>query len=110
MMEIKSYEVNGVKVLDLNGRLDASQAEFLKEEFRKAIRPNPKMVFNLQGLTYLDSTGLGAIVACFRHCDDHGGKLKLTNVGDEPRMILDITCAYRIFDIYNDLNKAVASF
>ena len=110
MMEIRTYEKDGVRVLDLAGRLDAEQAEYLKDEFRKILLPNSKVVFNLRELTYLDSTGLGAIVFCFKCCDDKSGKLKLANVGDEPRMILDLTCAYRIFDIYDDLDLAIASF
>lgn len=109
-MEIKSYEHADVTVIDISGRLDAEHAEGLKAEFRKLAQPEPKVVFNLKGLEYLDSTGLGAIVYCLKNCNERGGKLKLANLGEKPRMIFEITRAYRIFDIYDDLDLAIAAF
>lgn len=109
-MEIRNCEKSGVTVVDISGRLDAEHAELLKTEFRKLLQPNAKMVFNLKDLEYLDSTGLGAIVFCLKNCNERGCKLKLANLGEKPRMIFEITRAYRIFDIYDDLDQAVAAF
>ncbi|MDD3885510.1 MAG: STAS domain-containing protein [Victivallaceae bacterium] len=109
-MEITTSEREGAVVIAISGRLDAEHAERLKTEFRKVVDQNPKIVFDLSGMDYLDSTGLGAIVFCLKSCNEHNGKLKLACLADKPRMIFEITRAYRIFDIYDDLDQALLSF
>src|SRR5574344_1988073 len=102
-MEINSYDKNGITVFTISGRLDAEFAENLKTEFKKKMQVNAKIVFDLAKLEYLDSTGLGAIVFCLKSCNENHGKLKLANLGEPPRMIFEVTRAYRLFDIYDSL-------
>lgn len=109
-MEIKSYEDNGVIVMSIAGRLDAENAETLKTEFKKKLQSETKIVFDLRDLEYLDSTGLGAIVFCLKNCNESHGKLKLANLGEPPRMIFEVTRAYRLFDIYDSLEQAISAF
>lgn len=109
-MDITSRDESGVMVMSIGGRLDAEHAELLKNEFRKLLSPGTRMVMDLEKLDYLDSTGLGALVFCLKNCNERGGKLKLASLGEKPRMIFEITRAYRIFDIYDDLGQAIAAF
>ncbi len=106
-MEIKSYERDGVVIIEVNGRLDAEHAEALRTEFLQQITSHRKFVLDLAGMDYLDSTGLGAVVFCLKSSNEYGGCLKLANLGSKPRMIFTITRAYKIFDIYDDLDSAV---
>lgn len=106
-MELKSFERNGAMVIEINGRLDAEYAEALRSEFLKQIGSYRKFVLDLAGMDYLDSTGLGAIVFCLKSSNEYDGKLVLANLGSKPRMIFTITRAYKIFDIYDDLDSAI---
>lgn len=106
-MEISSYEKDGVAVLEIKGRLVAETVEILRSTFLKLFTDHRRFVFDLSGMENLDSTGLGAIVFCMKSCTEFNGSFKLANLADKPRMILEITKAYRIFDIYDSLDEAI---
>ncbi len=106
-MEISSYEKSGVIVIVPEGRLDAQFAEALRAEFLKHIATHRRFVLDCHGLDYLDSTGLGVMVFCLKSSNEYGGDLKLACVTESARMILEITRAYKIFDIYDTLDAAI---
>ncbi|MCP3967894.1 MAG: STAS domain-containing protein [Lentisphaerae bacterium] len=106
-MEISSSSIGDVCTFKISGRLDAGNAGVLKSHFRDANRENIKFVFDLSEMEYIDSTGLGSIVSCLKNVMDKGGFLKLASLRDKPRMIFEITRAYRIFDIYDSMEAAV---
>ena len=106
-MVISGYEKNGVAVVEIKGRLAAESVEDLRNAFLKLFADHRRFVFDLAGMDYLDSTGLGAIVFCLKSCTEFNGTFKLANLTDKPRMIFEITKAYRIFDIYDSLEEAI---
>ena len=109
-MEYKADIIDGVAVLRPRGRLDASQAESFKRQF--AIRPEGaiQVVLDLEGVDFIDSTGLGAIVACLKRVGEMGGDIKVSGLNPKTRMIFEITRAHRVFDIFDDARSAAAAF
>ncbi|HOH47134.1 MAG TPA: STAS domain-containing protein, partial [Candidatus Cloacimonadota bacterium] len=59
---------------------------------------------------FIDSTGLGTIVACLKSASQGGGDIRIARLQDKPRMVFDITRAHKIFDIFDDLDAAIQSF
>ena len=109
-MEIKHEMIDDVLVIRLmTDRVDAENSEILKSQYRRLAAQAPKVVMDLQELEFLDSTGLGVIVFCLRFSQENGGLLKLANLSTKVRMIFEITRAYRVFDIFDDLGTAVKS-
>lgn len=106
-MDINSYEKDGVAVVEIKGRLAAESVEILRNQFLELFTRHRRFVFDLKEMDNLDSTGLGALVFCLKSCTEFNGTLKLANLADKPRMILEITKAYRIFDIYDSLDEAI---
>ncbi|QSH41985.1 STAS domain-containing protein [Lentisphaerota bacterium ZTH] len=106
-MEIRFSSCGNVCALKITGRLDAANAGILKSEFMEASRNNSKFIFDLSEMEYIDSTGLGSMVSCLKSIIDKEGFLKLAGLRDKPRMIFEITRAYRIFDIYDSMESAV---
>jgi len=109
-MEIEFEIQSGVGVLQIKGRLDASNASQLKTRFAEHLDETTRFVLNLEKLEAIDSTGLGAIVSCLKNASEAGGDLKITSLQSKPRMVFEITRAYRIFDIYDSVDAAVESF
>ena len=68
------------------------------------------ILLNLRDLTYIDSTGLGALVVCFTTLRKQGGKLKLENVNRRNIELLLLTKLTTIFELFNDETDAVNSF
>ena len=69
-----------------------------------------KILMNLGGINYIDSTGLGELVSGYRLVKSEGGELKLLNLNKKVTDLLQITKLYTVFDIHNQEAQAVASF
>jgi len=109
-MQLNSYDKNGITVIQIEGRLDASCASALKIKFKELSAKQNNFVLDLSKMDYIDSSGLGTIVSCLKVVSEASGDVKLACLKDKPRMIFEITRAYKIFDIFDDLDAAVESF
>ena len=107
-----SREVGDVTVIDMDGRITLGEGSSL---LRDLIRQNlttghKKIVMNLAGINYIDSTGLGELVSAYRLVKSEGGELKLLNLNKKVTDLLQITKLYTVFDIHSQEAQAVASF
>ncbi len=109
-MEFNTSEKDGVLIVALDGRLVAACSEELKTLVSSRLETNPKVVIDLAKMTHIDSSGLGALVALLQRANAHGGTVKLANLQPHPRVVFDITKVYRIFEIFDTLDAALASF
>ncbi len=109
-MKLHVEESGNVSVVAVEGRLDAASAAMFKSEFSRETAGTGRIVLDLKGMDFIDSTGLGCVVACLKSAVEADGNIKISNLQDKPRMVFEITRAYRIFDIYDDTETAVASY
>ena len=109
-MIINSEIKDGVNVLVLKGRLDASSASELKNKYVELGTDHPNYVFDLSEVDFMDSTGLGSIVSCLKSAVENDGNVKIAALQPKPRMVFEITRAYKIFDIFDDVDSAVESY
>ena len=105
-------EIGDVTVIDMNGRITLGEGSSL---LRDLVRENlgkgrKKIVMNLAGVNYIDSTGLGELVSGFRLVKSEGGELKLLNLNKKVTDLLQITKLYTVFDIHTQETQAVTSF
>ena len=107
-----SRDVADVTVIDMEGRITLGEGSAL---LRDLVRENlgkrrKKIVMNLAGITYIDSTGLGELVSGYRLMKSEGGELKLLNLNKKVSDLLQITKLYTVFDIHSQESQAIASF
>ncbi len=107
-----SREVGDVTVIDMDGRITLGEGSAL---LRDLVRENlakghKKIVLNLAGINYIDSSGLGELVSGYRLVKNGGGEIKLLNLNKKVTDLLQITKLYTVFDIHNQEAQAVASF
>jgi anti-sigma B factor antagonist len=109
---IREREIEGVRVLDLKGRLTAGdEVALLREKLKAETAAGQKMVvLNLQDVDYIDSTGLGSLVICYTSLQKAGGTLKLGNLNRRNIELLVLTKLTTVFEIFNDEQDAVNSF
>lgn len=90
--------------------LDASN----KEEFQKQIAPilevESKLIFNLEKLDFVDSSGLGAFLTCLRKVNRKGGDLKLCNMNRNLKNLFEMVRMNKVFEIYGSCLEAVGAF
>ena len=69
-----------------------------------------KIVLNLANVSYIDSAGLGTLVATFHSARSQGATLKLTNLGTKFKEVLQVTKLMTVFDTYDSEAAAIQSF
>jgi anti-sigma B factor antagonist len=111
-LEIRSREKEGITILELTGRITAGEeATILRDAIRDGtLQGLRNVVLNLEDVSYIDSTGLGALVICYTSLSKAGGKLKLLNVGKRTMELLIFTKLATVFELFNDEQSAVNSF
>lgn len=112
MMNHRTYEKDGVAVLELNGSItmgsgDVTMRDLIKDLLQKGKK---QILIDLGGVSFMDSTGLGELVAAFTTARHHEADLKLVNLTKKIHDLLSITQLATVFEYYDSLDEAVASF
>jgi anti-anti-sigma factor len=111
-LEITQRELNGIYVLELRGRLVLGQeGNGFRSTMENLLASGAKkIVVNLEGVHYVDSAGLGALIEAHQHTKAKGARLKLCNLGPNFRKALEIAKLLAIFDTAPNEAAAVAAF
>jgi len=92
-----------LSILQPSGILDGVGASQLRREIGDVMATGADTVLlDLQGVTFIDSSGLGALVAALKMVRSAGGKLFICSVNDQVKMLFELTSMDRVFDIYRD--------
>ncbi len=111
-LTIHTREVSHVSILDIEGRIVlGDEIHDLRDAVRGLIGAGKKkIILNLEGVDYIDSSGVGELVGCFTTVRNAGGELKLMNLTQKVQDVLHVTKLYTVFDIKDDEFHAVKSF
>ena len=111
-LDLKERQAGDVTILDLTGEVrigDSSVA--LRESVRNlAGQGKKKLLLNLAGVKYIDSSGIGELIANYTTVSRQGGQLKLLNLTDRVQNLLVITKLLTVFDSYDNEADALKSF
>ena len=110
-MDLIQRDVQGIAVLDLVGKLTSNDgADQLGGRVATLVADGRRqVVLNLGQLSYMDSSGLGEIVACYSKLQKVGGVIKLANTTARIQDLLAITKLVTVFDSYDTEALALAS-
>jgi anti-anti-sigma factor len=90
-----------VKIFQPSGILDGARANQLRREISEAIASGPDIVLlDLKEVTFMDSSGLGALVSALKTVRSSGGKLSVCSINDQVKMLFELTSMDRVFEIY----------
>jgi len=111
-MKIDERSAGDVKILDITGRITMTQGEgVLKDRIHSiAQQGHAKILVNLAGVDYIDSTGLGELVGAYTTVTRAGGKLKLLNITKKMHDLLAITKLLTVFETFDSEQDGIASF
>ena len=109
-MPLSTRSVSNVDVISLTGRLDAAVAPEIREEIEAAVSEgNGKLLLDLSGVTFIDSSGLSVLVLALKSANARGGRVALCKVNSTVRSLLEMTRLHRVFQIFDDEKSACAS-
>jgi anti-sigma B factor antagonist len=110
-LKLNNRVVNGVAVVDCGGRIVfGEESALLRDTVKKLIGENSQIVLNLAGINYIDSGGLGTLVALYTTAQNAGGSVKLANLTQRVGDLLQVTKLLTVFEVYDSEDKAVKSF
>ena len=111
-LKIDTREVAHVVILDITGRIVlGDEIGTLRDAVRALVAEGKKkIILNLVGVDYIDSSGVGELVGSFTTVRNAGGELKLLNLTQKVHDVLHVTKLYTVFDIKDDEFTAVRSF
>jgi len=111
-LEIHQHEREGITVLEMKGRITlGKEATAMRDKVSELIAGTTRnLVFNLAGVDYIDSTGLGALVMCATTVRKAGGNVKLVNLNRRNIELLVMTRLATSFEIFTDEGDAVGSY
>ena len=97
--------------VEVQGDIDVYTSPRVKETINELIdQGHFNMVINLEGVRYIDSTGLGVLIGALKKVREKSGKIVLICTNPQIRKIFNITGLIKIFDIYKDEEEALGSF
>ena len=102
---------NGVQVLRAHGRLTLGEgASTLRETIESVVAGNPtKIVLDLTDVSYVDSAGLGALVAAYTFVTSRGGRLVLAGLQKRVLDLLQTTKLDKVFEVFDNAEKAAGA-
>jgi len=110
-LKLASGTKDGVLIIDCSGRIVfGDESSLLRETVKKAVTENNRIVLNLGEVSYIDSGGLGTLVALRTTAQNAGGTIKLTNLTKRVGDLLQVTKLLTVFDVYNSEAEAIDSF
>lgn len=112
LMEINERVVGGLTVLDLGSKLTiVDGARQLKDKIDGLVlQGRNQIIINLAAVPYIDSGGLGQLVACYTTARKAGGRLTLLNLNTKNHDLLSITKLSCVFETFDHESDAVASY
>jgi anti-anti-sigma factor len=101
----------GISTVHLSGRIDITSANDLKQVLADHIGDgHARLVVDLQEVSFVDSSGLSALVSGLRVARRAGGDLRLAAPGEQPKAVLGLTSLDQIFSITSTLAEAVDGY
>jgi anti-sigma B factor antagonist len=112
LFKIETNEAgNGIVVARLEGRLNAVSSPEVKERLKSLIAEDShNLVLDLSDVSFIDSSGLSALVAGYKAAAEAGGSLKLACMMPQVSEVFFLTHLDRVFETYPELGAALASF
>jgi anti-sigma B factor antagonist len=110
-LKLSNRTIDGILIVDCAGRIVfGEESAYLRDVVKNLLAEKKGLVLNLASVTYIDSGGLGTLVALYTTARNLGGCVKLANLTHRVSDLLQVTKLVTIFDVYDDEQKAIDSF
>ena len=110
-LKLTKKTVDGILVIACSGRIVfGEESSLLRDEVKKDLLENKRIVLNLGDVNYIDSGGLGTLVALHTTAHNAGATIKLANLTKRVGDLLQVTKLLTVFDVHDSEYKALESF
>lgn len=110
---LETTNINDILVVKLKDsqRLNALITEPVKEALLNFFnKPNTSLVFDLEGITFIDSSGFGVFLSAMKAANNNYGQFKICNVNVDVMELFKLLQLHHVFEIYDELDSCLKSF
>ena len=101
----------GISLVDINGHFTSFEAGALRNAIQMLVKEKRnRILLNLRGVEYLDSSGIGELVRNYLTVIKSGGEMKVVGLTAKVEEVLKITQLYKVFPEFPDEDTALQSF
>jgi len=112
-MVITCSKERGIGVIQVDKALSSATVDTFRTQLARwqSVEPDVKnYVLDLKQVDFMDSAGLGTLIATLKRITEAGGDMKIACLQKKPRMVFEITRAYKVFEFYDTVDEALRMF
>ena len=111
-LKLNVREAGHVSIVDLSGKITIGEGDSLLREKVQALLDGgtKNILLNLESVSYMDSAGIGELVACYKRAREKGGTVKLLKPAGKVQDLLALTKLEEVFDSYQTEKDALVAF
>jgi anti-sigma B factor antagonist len=111
-MQTALREIGGITIVDVKGRITVGEGNIMLRDIVNSLldKGNKKILLDLSGVEYIDSSGLGELVRTHSTLKKQDGQLKMVNLSRKVQDLLKATRLHEVCDVHGDEASAVHSF
>ena len=112
-MVVTCSKEQGIGIIQVGSALTAASVDAFREQLSSWQSAEPGVtnyVIDLKRVDFMDSAGLGTLIAVLKRVTEAGGDMKVACLQKKPRMVFEITRAYKVFEIYDTVDVALKNF
>ena len=111
-MKATVRQIGPVSILDVSGKVTIGEGDvILRNTFQEVLDSGTKNVLlNLEKVSYMDSAGIGELVACYKRAKEKNGVVKLLNPSGKVYDLLQLTKLEEVFETFKEEKEALVSF
>jgi anti-sigma B factor antagonist len=109
-LKVETRELQGVTVVSCHGRIVlGEESAGMRDTLKRALASSRHLVLDLSEVSYIDSSGLGTLVGVYSSARAAGAEIKLAGLNPRLRDLLQITKLVTVFEVYDDVQQAIAA-
>ena len=110
VLQISISETDGVSVFSLSGRLDSTAANDFRDTIvTRTMHGAKRIVLDFGGLSFVDSSGFGALAAALSSIQEYGGRFVVISMQEPVRKSFELIRMDRMIDVFADMDSAFAA-
>ena len=111
-MKASVRNIGHVSVVDLSGKITIGEGDVVLRNTVQGLLDSgrPNILLNLEKVSYMDSAGLGELVACYKRTKEKKGNVKLLNPSGKVYDLLSLTKLEEVFETFKDEKEALVSY
>lgn len=101
-----------VKILELTGKITIGEGDVQLRALVDQVLDSGarKIILDMEGIKYIDSSGIGELVSCYTTIKNRGGAMRLARLNSKLYSLLQLTALVTVFDIYDSVEDALNGF